>query len=372
MAPRILAADPGHTVGRHRADIDSAIATVLDSGWFILGNNVMAFEQEFAEFIGAAHGVGVASGTDAVEIALRASGLRQGAGVLVPTNTAVATVAAIERAGGVPILCDIDKATYGISPTSVDEALRSATVPPEAIVVVHLYGLPIDLTAILATAAQHDLFVVEDCAQSHGATFGGRSVGTFGRAAAFSFYPTKNLGCIGDGGLLTTSDPAIDANARSIRQYGWRERYVSSEVGVNSRLDELQAAILRVLLPSLAGANDRRREIADRYLEELAGRALTLPIVPEGRTHVWHQFVVRTPDRDNLRDHLAKDGIGTAVLYPVPVHEQPAYRGRVPTAGALSIASRTAGEILSLPMGPHLSDDDVEAVINSICEWKRR
>jgi dTDP-4-amino-4,6-dideoxygalactose transaminase len=364
----------------HREGIDSAIRRVLESGWFILGQEVKAFEQEIAAYFGAAHCVSVASGTDAIELALRACGIGAGHIVFTVSHTAVATVVAIERAGATPVLVDIDPATYTMDPTSLDAAIASAlqkgkslAAVPKAILPVHLYGQACDLEAILSIAKRFDMTVIEDCAQCHGATLNGKKLGTFGKAAAFSFYPTKNLGALGDGGAIVTSDSDVAEKLRSLREYGWRERYVSSTTGVNSRLDELQAAILRPKLVWLDQDNARRREIAARYDRELDRGRLTLPLVRSGCEHVYHQYVVRAKSengsRDDLRQYLKNQGVGTLVHYPVAVHDQPAYRGRLFQATSLDHTEQAAREIVSLPMYPELTHDQVANVCNAINSW---
>jgi dTDP-4-amino-4,6-dideoxygalactose transaminase len=354
-----------------QAAIDAAIARVLASGWYILGEETRSFEAEFAAAMGCRHGVGVGNGTDALILALRALGIGAGQTVATVSHTAVATVAAIETAGARPLLIDIDPATYTMDPAALEQAL--AAPPPggdsiAAILPVHLYGQAADLTALGTLARRYGVRLIEDCAQAHGATFGGRPVGSFGDVACFSFYPTKNLGALGDGGALATSDDALAAEIRAIREYGWRERrYVSERTGVNSRLDELQAAILRVKLPHLAADNARRAAIAARYDAGLAGLALAVPARAPGRRHVFHQYVVRTKRRDALREALQVSRIGTNIHYPIPIHLQPAYRDRIALGpSGLEETERAAGEILSLPMYPQLSDAQVERTIAAI------
>ena len=356
----------------HRAAIDGAIRRVLESGWYILGSEVEAFEREFAQFLGVAQVVSVANGTDALELALRAGGVGSGDVVITVSHTAVATVAAIERAGATPLLVDIDPETFTLDPARLEATIR--THPGgglKAIIVVHLYGHPADLPAITEIAKRHDLLLIEDCAQAHGAKLAGRTTGTWGDLAAFSFYPTKNLSAIGDGGAVATQSKELAARVAELRQYGWKERYISASAGVNSRLDELQAAILRAKLGALAAENARRRETAARYSAGLVGTALRLPPTRDGAEHVFHQYVVRTPGRDALLQHLRARGIPAAIHYPAPVHLQPAYAGRVAHgAGGLAETERACREILSLPMHPHLGDEAVACVIDEICAWK--
>jgi dTDP-4-amino-4,6-dideoxygalactose transaminase len=373
---RALTAIPQSSPGRdyylHQAEIDAAMRRALDSGWYILGPEVRAFEAEFASYLGLREGVGVASGTDAVELALRALGVGPGDAVYTVSNTAVATVVGVERTGAVPILVDVDD-TYTLDPASLAEALAADQRPggarPKAVVVVHLYGQPAAMSEIMRIARGAGLFVVEDCAQAHGARRDGRLAATWGDIAAFSFYPTKNLGALGDGGLVATDDPALAARARELRQYGWRDRYVSAVVGMNSRLDELQAAVLRAKLPYLDEDNARRRAIAAHYGDRLVGSAVTTPAVASDVEHVFHQYVVRSLRRDELMAWLLERGISTAIHYPVPIHMQPAYAGRLPIVVELAVTERIAGEILSLPIFPSLSDDDVNLVIEALLEW---
>jgi dTDP-4-amino-4,6-dideoxygalactose transaminase len=363
--------DPKAAYLAQQAAIDSAIAGVLASGWYILGQETSAFEAEFAAAMGCRHAIGVGNGTDALVLALRALGIGPGQTVATVAHTAVATVAAIETAGARPLLIDIDPATYTMDPASL--ALALAAPPPggdriAAILPVHLYGQAADLAALGTLARGHGARLIEDCAQAHGASFDGRPVGSFGDIACFSFYPTKNLGALGDGGALTTSDDALAAEIRALREYGWRgRRYVSERTGVNSRLDELQAAILRVKLPHLAADNARRTAIASRYDAGLAGLDLALPSRAPARSHVFHQYVVRTKRRHALRDALQAAGIGTNIHYPVPIHLQPAYQGRIAVGpSGLAETERAAGEILSLPMYPQLDDAQVERTIAAV------
>ena len=348
--------------------IDAAIARVLDSGQYILGREVESFESAFAGFLGVAHGVGCASGTDAIELALRACGVAAGDLVFTVSHTAVATVAAIEHAGGTPVLVDIEPGGFGMDPTALEAALRRPPPGRPAIVLpVHLYGEPVDLDAIGELARAHGLRVVEDCAQSHGARHHGRATGAIGDVGCFSFYPTKNLGALGDAGIVTTCDPMLAAAAREIREYGWRERYVSARIGINTRLDPIQAAILAVKLPRLDADSRLRQAIAARYDDGLAGLPLSLPPRRAGTTHVFHQYVVRSGERDRLREHLRTVSIGTGIHYPAPVHLHPAYRDRIPVGPTgLENSERAAGEILSLPIFPQLSDVAVDRVIAEI------
>jgi dTDP-4-amino-4,6-dideoxygalactose transaminase len=365
-AQPILSANPGAGYQRLKAELDAAVARVLQSGWYILGRENEAFEQEFAHYLGAAHALGVANGTDAVELALRAAGIGPGDLVVTVAHTAVATVAAIERIGARPYLVDISPATYTLNPAALQGAVAGPAKGARAVVPVHLYGHPADMDAILKIAHENKLTVVEDCAQAHGAFYRGRRTGTIGQLSAFSFYPTKNLGALGDGGAVATHDPALAERVRLLRQYGWRERYVSEIPGLNSRLDEMQAAILRVKLAHLDAANARRRQIAAHYSQGLAGLPLRLPTTAAGCEHVFHQYTIETDQRDALQQTLHKAGIGSAVLYPVPIHLQPAYRGRLQGADRLPCTEAAAGRILSLPMYPELEDEQIASVCRTI------
>jgi dTDP-4-amino-4,6-dideoxygalactose transaminase len=357
----------------HKAMIDSAIQRVLESGWYILGKEVEAFEREFAAYIGVSQAIGVANGTDALELALRAGGVGPGDLVFTVSFTAVATVAAIELVGATPVLVDIDPVTCTMDPSCLEVALAHPPAgKPKAVIPVHLYGQPADMPAILELAQRFGLYVIEDCSQSHGAKLNGRMTGTWGDIATYSFYPTKNLGALGDGGMIVTARSGLAERARSLRQYGWQRRYISEIPGCNSRLDELQAAILRVKLGYLEAENTRRIVIAARYTTALAGSGLTLPVCRTGARHVYHQYVVRSARRDALQSHLLSQGIGTLVHYPSAVHRQPAYQGRVPVDGSMSHSEGAAAQVLSLPMYPELSDEQVDSVAGQCLTWEQR
>ena len=358
--------DPGAFVRLHRDEIDECVRRVLDSGWYVLGHEVSAFEQEFAAVFELGHAVGVGNGTDALVLALRALGIGAGQRVATVSHTAVATVAAIEMAGAVPVFIDIDP-TFTLDTKSLAQTLDEGD-PIHAIIAVHLYGHPADLSAILPLAHKFAIPLIEDCAQAHGATIAGQPVGSLGDAAAFSFYPTKNLGCLGDGGMVSSKNAGVANRARSLRQYGWREDRVSELAGINSRLDEMQAAILRLRLRYLDEGNRRRLGIATAYDQGLRKTGLSLPQVRPGCTHVYHQYVIRHPDRDALKARLASVGVGTSVHYPLPVHAHPAYLGRCRIApSGLPATEAAAREVLSLPMYPELSDAGVAEVIDAVC-----
>ncbi len=359
----ILQMDPGAGYRAARLAIDAAIARVLASGWYIQGPEVSGFETAFARFLGLDAAAGVANGTDALILALKAAGIGPGDRVATVAHTAVATVTAIVLAGAEPVLVDIEPGGFAMDPVSLQRTL--AQVPGvRAVVPVHLYGIPANITDILAVAAQYGALVIEDCAQAHGAQVGAAAVGSFGVAGSFSFYPTKNLGALGDGGMVVSPDTALIERVRILREYGWKSRYVSAVEGMNSRLDAIQAAILSARLPGLAADNARRCAIAARYDAGLADLPLVLPRVPPGTTPVWHQYVIRSQNRDGLRAHLAAAGIGTNIHYPVPIHRQPAYAGRlIADPAGLGLTEAAAGEILSLPLYPQLPDRSVDRVI---------
>jgi dTDP-4-amino-4,6-dideoxygalactose transaminase len=359
----ITCANPAAQYATSKAAIDAAIANVLSRGRYVLGDEVSAFEREFAAHAGATHGIGVGSGTDAIHLALRGLGVAVGDEVITVAHTAVATVAAIELAGAIPVFVDIEPDTFTLDPSKLAAALTPRT---KAVVVVHLYGHPAALDAIIEFATQHGLSVIEDCAQAHGAELRGRRVGSFGHAACFSFYPTKNLGAIGDGGMVVTRDEGLAVRLRELREYGWRARYVSATVGVNSRLDELQAAVLRVKLRRLDADNDARRAHAARYTQGLRGTGVALPTSRSGTKHVFHLFVVRSPGRASLEGALARAGIQALIHYPVPIHLQPAYAGRIRGSDHLPETERAAREVLSLPMYPELPQEHADAVIRAI------
>lgn len=351
----------------YRSEIREAIDRVLEGGWYVLGDEVRLFEQEFAAFLGAAHCVGVANGTDAVSLALRALGITAGDEVITVSHSAVATVAAIEQIGAIPVFVDIDPETRCLDPELVPALVTPRT---KAVIPVHIYGQPAPMARLMALAERHGLKVVEDCAQAHGARIGDRKVGTFGHAAAFSFYPTKNLGAIGDGGGVVTQDAALAERLRHLREYGWQERYISFFPGSNSRLDELQAAILRVKLRGLEDDNARRRHIATRYRKALEGTGLTPPAEIGGTLHAMHLFVVETEHRDDLQAALKAGRIGSGMHYPLAIHQQPAYQGRIRGGDRLPHTESLYRRILSLPMFPELTDEQVLQICTVLAAWK--
>jgi dTDP-3-amino-3,4,6-trideoxy-alpha-D-glucose transaminase len=355
-----------------RSEIDAAIARVLDRGWFVLGPELQTFEKAFAAYHGPAfQAAGVGSGTDALRLALLAVGVEPGDEVLVPANAGVPPVGAIVAAGARPVFCDVDPRTHAIAPSEIG---RLATERTRAVLVVHLYGGPADMEPILEAASERGVAVAEDCSQAHGARYRGGLVGTFGAVACFSFYPTKNLGALGDGGAVIASDAELMDRVQLLRNHGWRLQYYSEVHSTNTRLDDLQAAVLAVKLPRLDGWNARRRELAAIYRKELAGtKGLQLPATPaSGDEHVHHLFVVTVPGRrEQLMSGLAERGISSGVHYPLPVHLQPPYEQYGQGAGSLPNTERLATEVLSLPMYPELEPDDVRYVARHVRELLR-
>ena len=348
-----------------RAEIDAAIARVLDSGWYVLGPEVEAFEAEYAAWCEARHAVSVANGLDALHLALRALDVGPGDEVIVPSNTYIATWLAVSQCGATPVPVEPLDATYNLDPARIEAALTART---KVILPVHLYGQPVDLDPILQLARKHGLRVLEDGAQAHGARYKGRRLGGHGDAVAWSFYPGKNLGALGDGGAVTTNDAELAERIRVLRNYGSRVKYVNEVRGFNSRLDPLQAAVLRVKLAHLDDWNARRTVIAAQYLAGLADCGLVLPQVPAFADPVWHLFVVRHPRRDELQKRLAESGVGSLIHYPIPPHRQAAYADAGFTPGDFPLASAQAEQVLSLPMGPHLSRADASEVVQRVIE----
>lgn len=347
-----------------RDEVEAAIRRVLSSGQLILGPEGEAFEQEFAAYVGAQSAVGVGSGTDAIVIALRALGIGPGDEVITVAHTAAATVGAVREVGAIPRLVDIDDRSMLIAPGQIEANLGPRT---RAILPVHLYGRPVDMPAIQRIARRHGVPIVEDCAQAHGARIAGRHVGTFGMIGCFSFYPTKNLGALGDGGICVTDDSQLASRMRSLRFHGFDARRLAQVEGINSRLDEIQAAILRVKLRRLDAWLCARRRIASQYLALLADADVHLPETDPDTEHAWHLFVLRTDRRDRLIDVLQQSGIGYGIHYPVPVHQMPAYENLRSGRGSLPITERAAREVLSLPMYPELAPEEVQTVCRAVC-----
>ncbi len=349
-------------------EIDSAVKGVFESGWYILGENVRRFEEEFAAYCGCKYCIGVGSGMDALMLLLKAYGIGPGDEVVVPANTYIATALAVSNLGATPVLVEPDPRTYNIDPSRIEPAITSKT---RAVLAVHLYGQTADMERIQGICQEYDLRLLEDAAQAHGATHDGVKAGALGEGAGFSFYPGKNLGAYGDAGAVTTSDPHVAEYIRMARDYGSEKKYYNRIKGVNSRLDELQAAILRVKLRHLEGWNRRRSEIARFYLDSLRsqGDELILPQVAEGNSHVWHLFTVRSSRRNALQAHLEGKGIGTLIHYPVPLYDQDAYRELNHLRDNYPISNSIAEQILSLPMGPHLSEEEAGYVSEVINEF---
>lgn len=353
-----------------KPEIDAAVLRVLSRGWYILGEEGERLEAEFARYCGARHGVGAGSGTEALHLALAAAGLSPGDEVATSPLTAVPTVSAIELAGGRPVFCDVDPETLTLAPGALERLLERRKGKKgsrlRAVVPVHLYGQPCAMGPIRELAAAHSLLVVEDAAQSHGAAYGGKKVGTLGLAAAFSFYPTKNLGAFGDAGMVTTDDAALASRLRMLRNYGEESKYRTVVRGWNSRLDEVQAAILRAKLPHLDAANAVRRKYAHYYRILLEKAPVTPPGEREDSRHVFHLYVVRSRQRDRLREWLKAKEIMTAVHYPVLVPFQPAYRDLGYRAGDFPVAERAVSEILTLPLAPELSEEQIGEVAAAV------
>jgi dTDP-4-amino-4,6-dideoxygalactose transaminase len=346
-----------------RAELDAAYHRVMDSGWYILGNEVEAFESEFAEYCGVKHCVGVGNGLEALQLILHAMDIGPGDEVIVPANTYIATWLAASNVGAVPVPVEPCAHTYNIDPTRINAAISPRT---KAIIPVHLYGQPADMDPINELAARYGLAVVEDAAQAHGARYKGRKTGSLGHAAGFSFYPGKNLGAIGDGGAVTTDDDALADRIRLLRNYGSKHKYVHACKGVNSRLDELQAAFLRVKLRCLDEWNARRTRIATAYSATLPGRNVVVPHVPDYAEPVWHLYVVLSEARDALQQELQTAGIGTLIHYPIPPHMQGAYAMRGYSRDAFPLSARLAGQLLSLPIGPAMTDEQAAMVVAAV------
>jgi dTDP-4-amino-4,6-dideoxygalactose transaminase len=346
-----------------RSDLLAAAERVIDLGWFVLGEEVATFEEQWAGACGSDFAVGVGTGLDALTLSLKALGIGPGDEVLVPSNTYIATWLAVSAVGATPVPVEPDPITHLMTPAAAESAVGSTTA---AVLPVHLYGRPADVDGFEQLATQYGLALVFDAAQAHGATVDGRALGARGDATAWSFYPTKNLGALGDGGAVTTDNPVLAQNVGQLRDYGRDSRHHFAQRGHNSRLDELQAAFLSLKLQHLDGWIGRRREIAARYGEELVGCELRLPPMDLHASSAWHLFVVRSSRRDQLRASLAKFGIATDLHYPIPPHRQPAYADSAQSFGALPIADRLAGEVLSLPLHPTLDDDAVSRVIEAV------
>lgn len=356
--------DLGAAYRELKSEIDTAVQRVLDSGWYILGPEVEVFESEWADYCGANHAVGLANGLDALVLALRALDVGPGDEVIVPSNTYIATWLAVSSVGATPVPVEPDPTTHNIDSSRIEAAITPAT---KVILPVHLYGQPVDLDPILALAKKHRLRVVEDAAQAHGARYKRQRIGAHGDIVCWSFYPGKNLGALGDGGAITTNHADLADRIQMLRNYGSRVKYVNEVQGVNSRLDPIQAAVLRVKLKHLDDWTNRRRAIADVYTNELKNSGLILPHVPDWADPVWHLYVVRTTERDALQQRLGTAGVGTLIHYPIPPHMQDAYAALGMTADAFPLARQMADEVLSLPMGPQMDTQNAALVCNFVC-----
>lgn len=348
-----------------QADVDSAIKRVLESGWYILGEEVELFEQEYASYSESKYCVGLANGLDALHLGLLALGVGPGDEVIVPSNTYIATWLAVSHCGAVPVPVEPDGDTYNINPVNIEAAITPRT---KVILPVHLYGQPADMDPILAIARKYELKVLEDAAQAHGARYKGKRIGAHGDAVAWSFYPGKNLGAFGDAGGVTTDNPEIADKIRVLRNYGSKVKYVNEVLGFNSRLDPVQAAVLRVKLRVLDAWNARRAFIAGRYSSELTDTRLILPFVPTWAEPVWHLFVTQHPQRNDFQKKLSEAGVGTLIHYPIPPHLQQAYAEATYIQPHFSLAEKIANHCLSIPIGPHQPQEDVDRVISLVCK----
>ncbi|MBI2944782.1 MAG: DegT/DnrJ/EryC1/StrS family aminotransferase [Candidatus Wallbacteria bacterium] len=368
-APQIPQSDLRRQYREIADEIRVAVERVFSSGWFILGPELEAFESEFAAYHGAAHGIGVGNGTDAIHLALRALDIGPGDEVIVPDNTAFPTATAVTAAGATPVFADVDPVTANLDCQSVEARITGRT---RAVIPVHLYGFPADLDPLLALCSKRRLAMVEDACQAHGTRYKSRPVGTFGAMGCFSFYPSKNLGAYGDAGLVVTNDAALAQRLRHLRNYGQTRRYYHATTGFNSRLDELQAAMLRVKLTRLDDWIGKRRTLACRYHGALQGVPAELPEMPAYGVHTYHQLVVRCPRRDELVAHLASRGIQALIHYPVPLHLQEAFAERGLKSGDFPVSERLAGQILSVPLFPELTVEELERVASAIRDFYSR
>ena len=359
----IYCANPAAQFYKCQNEIELAVLKVLRSGQYILGTEVDAFENEFSEYLDVKYAIGVANGTDAIEIAIRALDIKPGDEIITVSHTAVATVAAIESVGAIPVLVDVDPFFYTLDPSQLNSALSPKT---KAVIVVHLYGQPADLEAIANFCKVNDIYLIEDCSQAHGAKWQNKFLGTIGHLGCFSCYPTKNLGAFGDAGIIVSNDKKLAEKVKLLRQYGWQNRYISNISGRNSRLDEIQAAILRVKLKYLNSNNLMRRKIAGEYSKSFANLPLNLPNSRLDCEEVFHLYVIRFDNREKLRTYLEKYGIQTGIHYPMPIHMQPAYKSRIKVTGQMETTEKIAGEVLSLPMYPELLPKEVNKVIETI------
>lgn len=351
---------------KYKKEIDDVIQDILYKGNFILGENVKRFEEEFAEYCGAKFGVGVGSGTEAIHLALVACGINNGDEVVTVPNTAIPTISAISAANATPVFVDIDEFSYNINPGLIEEKINKKT---KIIIPVHLYGNPCDMEEILKLAKKYNLKIIEDCAQAHGTEYKGRKVGTFGDAGCFSFYPSKNLGAYGDGGMVISNDAELNHKLKLLRNYGQEKRYFGTIKGFNSRLDEIQAAILRFKLKKLDHWNELRIKIAKKYTDNFSGLDVICPKFENSNKHVFHLYVVRVNDRDNFINYLEKNGIGALIHYPIPIHLQHAYKELNVREGSLPVTEKVSKEIVSIPIYPELEEQEVDYIISKIKEY---
>jgi dTDP-4-amino-4,6-dideoxygalactose transaminase len=358
---------------QYKDEIDTVVQEVFKKGNFILGENVSLFEEEFSSYCGCKYGIGVGSGTEALHLALLACGVGQGDEVITVSNTAVPTVSAIRFAGADPVFADIEEDTYNINPELIEEKITSKT---KAIMPVHLYGNPCNMERICEITAKHGIKVIEDCAQSHGALFNGKKAGSFGDAGCYSFYPSKNLGAFGDGGMVVTNSAEINRNVRLLRNYGQENRYYSITEGFNSRLDEIQASMLRFKLKLLDGWNERRTDIANRYNKAFVSAGIICPVnmdlengSPGLFKHAYHLYVIRVKNRQDFMDHMEKNGVKTLIHYPYPIHLQKAYTHLGFESGSLPVTEELAPEIVSLPIYPELKENEVEYIIKTVVNF---
>ena len=358
----ILCANPSAQFRSYQTEIEEAVLAVMRGDRYVLGDQVVALEQEFAEYIGTASAIGVANGTDAIELALRALDVGYGDEVITVSHTAVATIAAIEATGADAVLVDVESEYYTLNPDQLEEVFSAKT---KAIIAVHLYGQSANLDAIMDFCQRNMIYLIEDASQAHGAKYNGKRLGSIGDVGCFSCYPTKNLGAIGDAGLITTKDADLAIKIRMLREYGWNNR-ISEYAGRNSRLDEIQAAVLRIKLKHLDSDNEKRRQLAKYYTDNLAESQVSTPVVRANVESVFHLFVLQVGQRQELLKYLLSNDIQAGVHYPVPVHLQPAYKGRISIASDMSVTEGLTDRIISLPMYPELSMQDAEKITNTI------
>ena len=351
---------------KYKKEFDRIVSGVFEKGSFILGENLKSFEKDFSKYLEANHAIGVANGTDALFLALKAVGIGSGDEVITVSNTAVPTISAIDAAGAKPVFVDIEESTFNIDPSKIESAITSKT---KAIIPVHLYGNPCNMEKIASIAARHKLKIIEDCAQAHGAEYKGKKVGTFGDFGAFSFYPSKNLGANGDGGMVVTNSSQLAEKMRLLRNYGFADRYNSILRGYNSRLDEIQAALLDFKLARLDEWNKRRRQIADRYMCELAKLPIIIPSVFSGHKHVFHLFVARVIQRQKFLEFMSASGVNIIIHYPIPIHLQPAYEFLNYKRGDFPVTEKVSEEILSLPIYPELEEKEISYIIAKIINY---